>query len=278
MVGQEKIAVLIAEKGQNLILQLVPTISEIATKVGIENIGTPDVKYPNTCLSPNEIQKILNIRNNLLSKLNSTARSIESLSKIIRPLSTVVTVTSTALNTVSTSRTVANIAMAAVPTALPGAAPAAINSLKDLEEFLSPKITIAQNIITSVSTALDFVSFILFNLINLLKSIDKYLTGCGVASSDLAPLSDYLTNVETTVSQTIANQNQPASTVNTLYNGFILEIVDVPFSPTVKQIKAVAKNNQGIILLQTPPSFTTIPQVLIEELKLIIDSSNLKAY
>jgi hypothetical protein len=39
----------------------------------------------------------------------------------------------------------------------------------------------------------------------------------------------------------------------------------------------VARNKDGIILLQTPPSFTTKPQILIAELKLIIDNSDLKA-
>ncbi len=46
----------------------------------------------------------------------------------------------------------------------------------------------------------------------------------------------------------------------------------------VNQNIGVAKNQYGIILLQTNPSFTTTPQVLIDELKLIIDRDNLKAY
>ena len=39
----------------------------------------------------------------------------------------------------------------------------------------------------------------------------------------------------------------------------------------------VARNKQGIVLLQTEPSFTQDPKVLVEELKLIIDRDNLKA-
>ena len=101
----------------------------------------------------------------------------------------------------------------------------------------------------------------------------------GAEVKQVGELHDKLTAfLEAVVAQAQAQANQPSSATNVLYNGFILEIVEVPFSPTVKQIKAIAKNNSGIILLQTPPSFTTIPQTLIEELKLIIDSSNLKAY
>ena len=41
--------------------------------------------------------------------------------------------------------------------------------------------------------------------------------------------------------------------------------------------KAVAKNNNGIILLSTPLSFTTDNQTLLNQIKLLIDSNDLKA-
>jgi hypothetical protein len=46
----------------------------------------------------------------------------------------------------------------------------------------------------------------------------------------------------------------------------------------VKQRRAVGQNYQGINLISTPYSFTTNTQTLINELKLIIDRDNLKAY
>ena len=104
---------------------------------------------------------------------------------------------------------------------------------------------------------------------------------CSKTPPQLTPLNNSLLALEQTQNQ--VNATPTESTHNgfileiSTYNGFILEIVEEQYSPTVKRVKAVAKNAQGIILLQTPPSFTTTPQVLIEELKLIIDSSNLKA-
>ena len=65
---------------------------------------------------------------------------------------------------------------------------------------------------------------------------------------------------------------------SSIYKGFTLDVIKEPFSPTVNRVKAVAKNPQGIILLQTPLSFTTAPQTLISNIKLIIDlNPNLKA-
>jgi hypothetical protein len=62
------------------------------------------------------------------------------------------------------------------------------------------------------------------------------------------------------------------------YKGFTFTIEEVPFSPTVNRIKAIALNQGGIPLLETPLSFTTNRQTLIDELKLIIDRDDLKAF
>ena len=269
---ETKIPDLIINKGQELIKQLVPPIVNIASQTGIQDIGTSNVKLPDTCLTPEELQKILNLRNVLVDKLNTTVSIIDKLSKPLNILTPTVNTLSAALQVADAARIAANTAMVAAPV-VPGAAPALINNLKDLEEFISPKITIAKNTINTIQLALDYVKGILTNLINIFKSIDKYLIKCKVVSeaTPLTPLNDYLQQLDQ--QQNMVN----AAPTNQTYKGFILEVREEQFSPTVKRVKAVALNPQGIVLLQTPLSFTTTPQVLIQELKLIIDSSNLKA-
>lgn len=267
----EKIPVLIAEKAQGLALQLIPTITQIAEQTGIQNIGQSNMVMPTTCLPQDELQKILGLRNNMIDKLNSISKTIELLSKPITTLNTVANTTSTILDTTDKARIIANVALAFVPLT-PGAGPAAINTLKDLVELLKPQVQTLKNTISSLSEALDYASNIIFKLLNLLKIIDQYLVKCN-QNAILTSTSDFVNQID---QQYTAAQNQQTSG-SQVYQGFTLEVVEEPFSPTVNRRRAVAMNPQGIILLQTPLSFTSSPQILIQQLKLIIDNSDLKA-
>lgn len=272
MSGTDQLPILIAEKGQSLIQQLIPPIVQIAEKAGIKYIGELNMEMPNSCLVTDELKKILQLRNNMINFLNSTVKTIELLSKPVDILNTAANASSIILSIAKTTRISANTALSFVPVT-PGAAPASINNLKDLIDKLDIRVQITKIATSTILGALDYVNEILFKLLNLLKTIDNYLTGCGVTSSDLIPINDYLNTVEQQYTQA-----QESLTDSQVYNGFTLGIVEEQFSPTVKRIKGVARNPQGIILLQTPLSFTTSPQILIAELKLIIDKSNLKAY
>lgn len=234
-----KIPTLIINKGQDLVRQLVPQVIDIAVQTGIQNIGTPNVQLPDTCLISDELQRILNLRNTLIDKLNTTVNIIERLSKPLDTLVPTVNTLSTSLQVTDTARIVANTAMAFIPPAiLPGAVPAAINNLKDLIEFVGPKITNTKNIITSIQAALDYVNSILKKLIDIFKSIDQYLTNCGAVSetTPLTSLNPYL--------QQLDQQQQEVQTasINQIYRGFVLEVREEQFSHTVSRRRAVALN------------------------------------
>jgi hypothetical protein len=277
MATQSKIPSLLIKNAQKLIQQSVPSISRIVSKTGIQNIGQPDMIMPGTCLPLEELQGILNLRNSLIIQLNTISKTIETLSKPIGVLSNVVNTTSTILQTTNTARIAANVALAAIPPpGVPGVVPATINTLKDITEFLKPNLQITKNSITNISTALDYANTSIFKILGLIKSIDQYLTGCEVSASNLTQTSDYVNKIDQQYTEA-QNQAQSNNNGSQVYQGFTLEVVEEPFSPTVNRRKAVARNPQGIILLQTPLSFTSTPQVLIQQLKLIIDNSDLKA-
>lgn len=279
MIGQEKISSLIIEKAQNLILSLAPKLTQLASELGIQNFGTPNMKLPDSCPPKEKLNKVISIRNNLYDKLNSTSRTIQNLSRPVGFLNRVVTTTNATLLTLKAARTTSNAVIAAIPppTPIPGSVVASINTLKDLEEFLLPKTIKAQGIITSISLALDIANKILVKILNYLKIIDEVIKKCDSQSqSSPPPINEYLVQVEKQAAEVEAASQQVGS--SQVYQGFVLEIETEQFSPTVKRIRAIAKNSSGITLLRTPYSFTTDAKSLIEQLKIIIDSSDLKAY
>jgi hypothetical protein len=275
-----KIPLLIVNKGQELVKQLIPQVIDIASQTGIQNIGTSNVQLPDTCLVSDELQRILNLRNTLVDRLNTTVDFIEKLSKPLDTLVPLVNSLSTSNQRLNNIKTLSQLNIPFLPTSPPGApspSQAALVGLGIVEnllkDYLSPAIINNKNIITTIQSALDYVNNILTKLINIFKSIDQYLTNCGAVSetTPLTSLNPYLQQLDQ--QQTAVD----AAPINQVYRGFVLEVREEQFSPTVNRRRAVALNPQGIILLQTPLSFTSTPEVLIQQLKLIIDNSNLKA-
>ena len=166
---------------------------------------------------------------------------------------------------------------AALNPALAAALPTVLASLDNAKLSLNldaewqSRIKKYKTIASTSSLALSIINLFVLAAIEALNSIDYNLSKCD-PNATLDPISDEIKTLS--VSQAKASQ-----TINGVtYQGFIIEIIEVPFSDTATRRKAVGKNSQGIPLIETELSFTTTPQVLISELKLIIDRDNLKAY
>lgn len=230
----------------------------------------------NTCPDPATLQEIINKRNNILSSLNRIGKIIDTTTTVLTGISAALSILQGTNSSIDASKVAARIAAALNP-ALAAALPsvlAALDTTKlnlNLDAEWQSRITKYKSIISATSLALSIVNIFVLSAIKALESIDFNILKCD-PNVTLDPISNEIKILS--VSQAKANQ-----TINEMtYQGFIIEIVEVPFSDTVTRRKAVGKNSQGIILIETELSFTTVPQVLINELKLIIDRDNLKAY
>ena len=133
------------------------------------------------------------------------------------------------------------------------------------------KLDKTQKTIASAGISISLINGYILTAVKLLGLLDFFLNkACPNATFE--PISKG-------IKDSASIQQQAETTLNlTTYEGFIIEIEEVPYTPTVTRRRALGKNQQGIILIQTELSFTTNPQTLITELKLIIDRDNLKAY
>jgi hypothetical protein len=270
--GADQFSLSVLDKSDELKGIILPKLFDLGKQLGIEGLNTANPTYPNKCPNPELINKILNIRNNIVNQLNSIAKFLNAGTKTFTGLNTLTQALTTSTQVLGITRLVLSTAVKFIPSppGTPGAVTSGLSDLKDLLDKIDPKLKRATTYIGTLSIILALISAIILKVIDILNKIDFFLTKCG--AENLNSLDQSLLDLKA------ISTNQEETPDSSSYKGFTLEIINKPFNDKVSQKVGVAKNQSGIILLQTNPSFTTTPQVLINELKFIIDRDNLKAY
>ena len=267
LTGSEKLGQIILEKGIQISDQIQPQLTNIQNELNSAPNGA--------CLPPAQLDLIILQRNNIVNKLNQIGSVLDTATVAASITSDLLNSLITAAQTLRVTKT----ALIAADATAGGVGPFAslvfqANEVLDALKFdslgnskLNKLKTIIDNTAAPISLTGSFISIAIVSL----NSIDNILRQCSPNSTYLA-ISNDLENI--TLRQNIAE-----NTLNQItYKGFVLEIEIVPYTPTVNRRRAIGKNQSGIIMIQTEFSFTTSNQVLINELKLIIDRDNLKAY
>jgi hypothetical protein len=265
LTGTAKIPKLILNLGIQISTLLLPQALSLLQKLDI-------------CPTDAKLKEIINTRNGIVRSLNSISKTLSVLTKIIDGINTTISTLTGIITGLQTAKTVASAAAKASPV-VPGAIPATLSDLGDLINKLTFSTTgkaIIENyksIVASASLSISMVNKYILQIITVLNSIDSKIKTCNkYVSNDLSTISPDLIKIADLQKQAEKTQN------NTTYNGFIIEIEKVPYTSTVDRKRAVGKNQDNITLIQTPLSFTTDDQILIQELKIIIDKDSLKAY
>jgi hypothetical protein len=261
--GLQKLGQILIQKGTELEDQIPSSITNLTSQF-----------TPGSCPDPAILQSIVEKRNNIVGKLNTVGQSLNTITTTYTGISSFLDIVIFAVSNLNNIKIGLNQAAKFIPL-IPGAAVSAINDLGDASSKLTfdklgnSKLQKQKDRIDSLVIPIALFSKTIQNIINLLNSLDTLIIGCNPTST-LDSLSD-------TIVQTANNQTQ-ADINDGSYKGFSFQIEEVPFSPTVNRLKAIALNQGGIPLLETPLSFTTNRQTLIDELKLIIDRDNLKPF
>ena len=262
--GLQKLGQILIQKGTELENQIPSSITSLVSQF-----------TPGSCPDSVILQSIVEKRNNIVGKLNTVGQSLNVITSTYTGVSSFLDVVLFSISNLKNIKIGVSAAAKAIPFGLPGAIPASLSDLGDATDRLTfdnlgnSKLQKQKDGIDSLIIPIAIFSKTIQNIITLLNSLDNLIIGCNPTST-LDSLSD--TIIQTTNNQTQADVNDGS------YKGFSFQIEEVPFSSTVNRRRAIALNQQGISLLQTQLSFTTNNQTLIDELKLIIDRDNLKAY
>jgi hypothetical protein len=265
--GSAKLGIIIYNQGK--------VIQQLLTPIAIKLLNEATIP-DGLCVPQPILEKIILERNALVIQLNAIGTNLDTITKSITGLNSYFNLAVTIINTISVAKTVVSAAAKVVPL-IPGAVPAALSDLEDAKNkltFTNTGTSKLEKIQLSISTAgisISLVNGFILTIVNILNSLDSILIKCS-PNSTFSPISKG-------IKDSASVQQQAGNTLNqTTYQGFIIEIEEVPYTATVTRRRAIGKNQQGIILTQTELSFTTNPLTLINELKLIIDRDNLKAY
>ena len=243
-----------------------------------QNLSVEDLENlkQQACPTPATIQSILEKRNNLVNYLNNQQTTVDNIKGVITVSGDFADFLQKTSEVLDLTEFILNQTVKVTPP-FPGfqiliALAKDIDTINGALKFNlkgEPRIPKLQSPISSSSLPINMISNLFAKLIAILGAFDQLITLCNPElENSLVKFSDSI--LSTTANQIIADGNT--------YKGFRLEIETFPYTDTVNRNRAVGKNADGIILIATELSFASDPTVLIDELKLIIDRDNLKAY
>jgi len=242
----------------------------------LQNLIQKYIPDPDTC--PNEVtlNELITQRNNIVNSLNNIGVKIDQLGNSITGVSNFLNLIIGIITTIDIASIATSTAAKLLPT-VPGAVTAALNDAQTairkitFDKFGNSKLSKTQGILSGSALVISIIGTYILTVKQLIESIDIYINKCQL-NPNIIPTSDSINSIADAQLQAQSTQNQ------TTYQGFIIEIEEIPYTPTVTRRRAVGKNQLGITLIQTELSFTTNSLTLINELKFIIDKDNLKAY
>jgi hypothetical protein len=226
------------------------------------------------CPTSEELAKIIVIRNQIVDSLNSIKTTVDTISSITTPLDIILPTLNTAISVLK---------LLPAPSAVPPGVGLPVGVILTASDGLSTVQALLKQTETqldSFDSILDYITSTIDEILSQLSLLDTLINKCknelpqsnSVASATLSSVDPELLNQV----QKIKDSKQ--NVLDMTYKGFTFEIIEDPNNTlSIPRRYAVAKNSQGVVLLKTNLSFTNDPNVLIEELKFLIDKNSLNA-
>lgn len=221
------------------------------------------------CPPKDQIIAALRKRNKLVKELNNTY-------KIVRRISKILNVTNALIFGIKIGLTVAQ-GVFNVPPAKFGYGPIIEKGFKATDKVLE-KLGVG---LTALGLVAASVGSLLGILIELLNSLDFLIQNC--AEDEDIPFVELNKEFANLIDESSADKGllgviDPITGNPYPYKGFTFEIKqDTSQNFQYPKRYAIARNIQGIQVLRSESSFASGPEILIEELKFVIDRDNLRA-
>lgn len=236
---------------------LIPAILTMAAGFGITQLSEykaeqlPKLLDQAVCPTQAELTNLINRKNKLVKQLSNSLKTIDA--------------TTLALGITGGLIQALEIALRAQIAIIAPVPPAA----NEANRILDKRISQLKSVNAGILSILIVLRQVLAQALQLLNLLDKLVEKC-YPDADQERISLELTALTT-------QQSTQLSPVVTNVNGFEMGVETENSPNTLKRRRAIARNKAGVVMLQGEWSFSSIDQILIDELVFYIQQNDLKA-
>ena len=250
---------------------LIPSILTMVAGFGLTQISNikPEqfLKYveQSSCPTQAELITLINKKNKLVKQLNNTLKLINNTTKALGITGGIIEGLNIAFNILKNLPIPVSTGVPGVP-GLPTNVILAIQDNKDKIDKLIGKL---RTINTGILSILVLLRQVLLQALQLLNLLDSLVQKC-YPDADQEKVALELTALTN-------QQSQQLSPVIINVNGFEMGVETEVTNNSLKRRRAIARNKSGVVMLKGEFSFSSIDQILIDELVFYIQQNDLKA-
>lgn len=236
---------------------LIPSIMTMVAAFGVTKLSDykpeqlPKLLNQSFCPTQVELTNLINRKNKLVKQLNNSLKIIDTTTKTLGITGGIIQALEIALKF-----------QAAITVPVPPA-------VTEIIKVLDKRISQLKSVNAGILSILVILRQVLTQALQLLNLLDKLVEKC-YPNADQERVSLELTALTT-------QQSTQLSPVVTNVNGFEMGVETENSPNTLKRRRAIARNKQGVVMLQGEWSFSSIDQILIDELVFYIQQNDLKA-
>jgi hypothetical protein len=218
------------------------------------------------CPTPEVAKQLIDTKNKLYNKLNSIAVVLDSSTKALGITTGILGGMNIALTIIKNLPTPVSVGGVGMPVS-------EINRIQDTIKKIDTTIGKLTQISAGTLTTLVIIKSTLDMLIKYLNLVDTLVRHC---SPDTPQEQERISKLLADATQNI-KQEQPTPNTPTSINGFTLSVEMEVTEKPLKRRRAIAKNRSNVVMLKGEWSFSSIDQILIDELVFYIQQNDLKA-
>lgn len=251
---------------------LLPVILTMIAKFGVTKVQELIKEGKNNandiqnkfCPPKEEIENVIRRKNKFVKQINNSLKLIDTTLKVLGIARSFITISLGIIRGI-------DIAQLALPTAIPGVTAGTITKVDDIKKFIQDNSKITKQSIDGTIIILNLLRITLTQIVTYLNLLDSLIQDC-IPDNEIE--QEQISSELIALTQEQANQKSP---VVTIVNGFTMGVETEKTTNSLKRRRATATNAGGVVMLKGEWSFSSIDQILIDELVFYIQVNDLKA-